>query len=467
MRSVRLSVQRLSVTAIVLLMLSTSLAISGLVWSSVLLQRTSASLVRAANDLRLARDLEQSLFAHQRLSIVADATSDETRRNEQAIIETIRAAQRNARDEVQAELLDTLATRAAAYFEQHASAMERASSVETFVVARPLFDRAIETVLALGQNSEAELQRGNASAQRLGRLFRLTAIVAAILALALVMLIALAVRRVILTPILEIREALVRFRKGDYGVQANEDIAPELAEIAGAFNDMKGELARQREERLAFLGGVAHDLRNPLAGLKAGVETLELDLEDPAIAGQTLRLLRRQLESLERMCTDLLELSRVEAGKLTLNIEAFDLRDAAVAVTDLYRPVAKSRELVLQLDREPVIVTADRLRIEQVIGNLVKNAIKYSGEHGRITIDVSRRGDEGEISVSDNGAGIAEDELQSIFQPFRQGSVTPSTGAGLGLFVVERIVALHKGSIDVVSQLGTGSTFSVRLPSPR
>jgi signal transduction histidine kinase len=461
---VRLSVKQITVAAIVLLTLSTSIAVSGLVWSSNLLQRTSAALVQAAEALRLARDIEQELFSHQRSAILAASTPDETLQNEQAIVNQLRAAQRNASNSAQAALLNTLADQISTYFDYHATYSQRGNAIEAFTAVRPAFDRAVRTVVELTRSSELELQRGNATAQRLGSLFRLTALVAAILALALMMLMSFTVRRMILAPILQIRDVLERFRSGDYGVQADENIPRELGEIAAAFNDMKAELARRRDDRVAFFGGVAHDLRNPLSALKAGVTALEMDPSNATRVQQTLRILYRQLDHLERMCGDLLELSKMEAGKLELSMESFDLRDAVVAVTDLYRPIASGRQFALEFDSEAVVVTADRIRIEQVIGNLVKNAIKYSGQDALISLEVTRRDDAAVIEISDNGVGIPHDELESIFRPFLHGSGTPSSGAGLGLSIVQRIVAAHGGTVSVVSAVGTGSTFTVRLP---
>lgn len=463
----RLSVRQTAIAAIALLTLTASVAVTGLVWSSDLLRKTSADLVRAAQDLRLARDIDQQLFSHQRLAILADATSEEILANERAVVERIGAARRQERDAVQAELLDALSAQTTSYFALHASYRQRADAVDTLAAIRPAFNEAVDTVLELARYSELELARGDATARRLGSLFRLTAVFAAILALAMVVLIVLAVRRMVLRPIQGIRETLVRFRGGDHDVQADEDAPRELAEIAGAFNDMKEELARRREERVAFLGGVAHDLRNPLSALKAAVTVLESGLRDPVTEQRTLQILGRQLDHLERMCGDLLELSRSETGNLELSVEALDLRDAARSVTDLYRPVAGAHEIALELDGDPVIVSADRLRIEQMIGNLVKNAINYSRDGTPVTVAVMRRDDDAEISVSDRGIGIPDDERENIFRPFRHGSVAPSKGAGLGLSIVQRIVAAHGGSIDVDSTLGVGSTFRVRLPSTR
>src|SRR5690606_15373190 len=139
-------------------------------------------------------------------------------------------------------------------------------------------------------------------------------------------------------------------------------------------------------------------------------------------------------------------------------------RDAARSVVELYRPTAGAREIELHFDPEPVLAKADRLRIEQVIGNLVKNAIKYSDEDAQVSIAVRRHGDAAEIAVADNGFGIPENDLESIFEPFKQGSITTQSGAGLGLSVVRRIVDAHGGSISVESRPGAGSTFRVRLP---
>jgi signal transduction histidine kinase len=226
---------------------------------------------------------------------------------------------------------------------------------------------------------------------------------------------------------------------------------------------MAHSLARQREERLAVLAGVAHDLRNPLAGLKWGIHALELE-QSEAQRGLTCTRLNRQVDLLSRMLEDLLDTTRIEAGKLQMQPEEFDVRDVAEEITRLYERTSPEHEIVLDQPDEPVIVYADPLRIEQVLGNLLSNAIKFSPGGGSIEFTITTENDEIRLCVSDSGIGIATEEMADLFTPFQRRRSDVAPGAGLGLSVVRRIVAAHRGRIEVDSELGIGSTFCVRLP---
>jgi signal transduction histidine kinase len=232
---------------------------------------------------------------------------------------------------------------------------------------------------------------------------------------------------------------------------------------------LAGAIARQRRQRIAFLGGVVHDLRNPLGAMKLGVGALR---QLPALAAeeQARRLLfrvDRQIDRLAHMLGDLLDAARIEAGELELSLQEVDVGKAAREMMELYAPTSPDHRFELERPDEPVIVRGDPLRIEQVISNLLSNAIKYSPGGGpvRIAVGADENAGEAEIAVEDRGVGIAPEEVATIFQPFRRrpgASKTP--GAGLGLSVVKRIVEAHGGRVEFESVPGEGSTFRVRLP---
>lgn len=225
-------------------------------------------------------------------------------------------------------------------------------------------------------------------------------------------------------------------------------------------------IARQREDQLAFVAGVAHELRNPLSALSTDVQALGLA---PSGQGRDRALARvgRQVDRLTRMLDDLLDAARIEAGYLELQPEELDLRREVQEVVRFYAPTAPDRDLVVEAPDEPVTVRGDPLRIGQVITNLVSNAIKFSPEGGPVEVSVGLRGDEAVLTVADTGVGIAPEELSEIFTSFRRSRPDVASGAGLGLSVVRRIVAAHGGTIEVESEPGVGSTFRVRLPDGR
>jgi signal transduction histidine kinase len=268
--------------------------------------------------------------------------------------------------------------------------------------------------------------------------------------------------------VLDLEAAMRRFAEGDKGARVAVSGPRELRDIAVRFNEMAVALERQYDNRLAFLGGVVHDLRNPLSALKLSTAVLgaERSAQAPQRSEKALGVVTRQVERLERMLEDLLDAARVEAGHLELRLSRRDLRDISRDVVDTFRESSPNHELRLALPDQPLLVSCDPLRIEQVLTNLVSNAIKYSPRGGKVEVALEQPGSEAILNVVDQGVGIPPDDQARIFEPFRRsgGSRDLVPGAGLGLFVARRIVEAHGGRIEVESQPGTGSTFRVHLP---
>jgi signal transduction histidine kinase len=227
-------------------------------------------------------------------------------------------------------------------------------------------------------------------------------------------------------------------------------------------------LDRQRADQLAFLAGVAHDIRNPLGALKLATDMIPPDrpLPPEPRMRQLVTRIGRQIGRLERMAHDFLDASRIESGHLELRAEDCDARELVRVTLDLFEPAAASHQLEMSAPDEPVRVQCDPMRIEQVLTNLVNNAIKYSPPGGSVRVAIARRPDAVVISVADDGVGMSADEIDHVFDPFRRGGGAGHgvPGAGLGLFVARRIVEAHGGEIAVDSTPGAGSTFTVRLP---
>ena len=265
-----------------------------------------------------------------------------------------------------------------------------------------------------------------------------------------------------LQPLLTVVEAIHRFAKGDTDARAAEAGPSEVRKIAVAFNDMAVSLAHQREQQLAFIGGVAHDLRGPLNALQLAVASLNQPRADPVRIRERIQ---RQIERVEHMIGDLLDRTRIESGRFELRREDCDLRDLLARVVDIQRDSAPIRVFRLRLPGEPAVVRCDALRIEQVLTNLLNNAVKYSPESSDVEIVLERDSATAVLSVADHGIGMSAADRAKLFEPFRRGkNVGNIGGTGLGLSVSRKIVHAHGGSIDVTSEPGLGSIFSVRLP---
>ncbi|HEX7842733.1 MAG TPA: HAMP domain-containing sensor histidine kinase [Kofleriaceae bacterium] len=269
-------------------------------------------------------------------------------------------------------------------------------------------------------------------------------------------------------PALKLVGAIERYARGERSARASEQGAEEFRTIARCFNDMAENLERQRADQLAFLAGVAHDIRNPLGALKMATEMFRPDepLPPEPRVRQLVARVDRQIDRLERMVYDFLDASRIESGNLELQIEDCDMRDLVRDTLDLFEPSARTHPLVVSAPDEPVRLRCDPMRMEQVLGNLVSNAIKYSPGGSPVRVTIARRPEAVLVSVADQGIGMSPDDVAQVFEPFHRAGASKQAipGVGLGLFVARRIVEAHGGEIAVESTQGAGSTFTVHLP---
>jgi two-component system sensor histidine kinase MtrB len=222
------------------------------------------------------------------------------------------------------------------------------------------------------------------------------------------------------------------------------------------------------DTELAFLAGVAHDLRQPLGPLKLASDII-IGSQEPPRPEQLHRILGivgRQIKYLDRIIGDLLDALRIEAGQLQLNTQIEDLRDVAAGVAELFQFYGAMHPIELAAPDRRLPIRCDRVRIEQILANLISNAIKYSPKGGRVRVLMSEAHPDVAIAISDDGIGISEEDLPFIFEPFRRAhdcaEIIP--GAGLGLSVTRQLVQAHGGRIEVTSAPGRGSIFSVRFP---
>jgi len=257
---------------------------------------------------------------------------------------------------------------------------------------------------------------------------------------------------------------------------------PEQRRVAVLFNDVTGriESEREREEMLErlknadrmkdqFLAMLAHELRNPLSAIGVAARIAHKVNGDEAVSSH-LGIIQRQTRHLARLVDDLLDVSRISQGKIRLRLEATELRSVVDRAVELARPAvdAKRHRLSVNLPDEAIAFQADSVRVEQVLGNLLTNAAKYTEPGGSIVLDARREDDAIVMRVADDGVGISRPMQLRIFDLFAQDdeSLAHSQGGlGIGLTLVKNLVELHGGTIAVASAgPGEGSEFTVRLP---
>lgn len=258
----------------------------------------------------------------------------------------------------------------------------------------------------------------------------------------------------------------------------------EHGNIIGAINCFQDvtehKLAQERKQRIdeldrsvrrqaEFIATVAHELRGPLAPLRGALEVMRRS--QPGTDAEPMRaMIERQVVHMTRLVDDLIDGSRVTAGKIELKLARTDLRDIVERGVELTRPAieAANQELVIDLPQTPVYMTADATRMTQVIGNLLGNATKFTPLAGRIGIKLEARDGSAMVRVSDNGCGIPPEKLTAIFEMFSQGgqAVTHGPGGlGIGLALTRQLVEMHGGNIAAESAgVGHGSVFVCRLP---
>lgn len=260
---------------------------------------------------------------------------------------------------------------------------------------------------------------------------------------------------------------------GDFS-ESEQAVLVQLAHVASVAIEnarLYGELRDQDRRKDEFLALLAHELRNPLAPLRNGLQVMQLARDaGEGLLAQTRAMMERQLSHMVRLIDDLLDVSRISRSKMELRRSRVLLADVLSSSVETARPAIEEagHELTVSLPTDAVCLNADLTRLAQVFGNLLGNSAKYTPHGGHIWLTAERQGREVVVSVRDSGIGIPADSLASIFDMFNQvdRSIERSTGGlGIGLALVKGIVDMHGGSVVAESPgLGKGSTFTVRLP---
>ena len=231
--------------------------------------------------------------------------------------------------------------------------------------------------------------------------------------------------------------------------------------------DLMKQLEERVNERDRFLAVLGHELRNPLGAI---LLASQMTGDDGKLDSDHAHLIERQSQHLSRLVNDLLDLSRVAAGKITLQREPVDLRGISAQSLRVVKPAADKQKLEIQaaIPDKPVIVDADPVRIDQIITNLLTNAIKYTPEGGHVMLTIGVDGQQAFVNVSDDGVGIAPERIGGIFELFAQAENAigrAQGGMGIGLALVRNLVDLHEGHVEAKSDgVGKGSSFEVRFP---
>jgi signal transduction histidine kinase/ActR/RegA family two-component response regulator len=345
-----------------------------------------------------------------------------------------------------------------------------------FVTERLSRGRDPGTTLMIGIDLDAQRARVRAIAIAI-------AIIVA-LGMLLSLLLSSFLQRIIATPISNLaRTAREIGDRGDYTIRAKAAADDEIGVLVNAFNLMLDEIERSQRERAAlldreqqanrlkdeFLATLSHELRTPLNAIVGWVHLLRRGQLPADEAKHALERIDRNAHAQARLVQDLLDVSRITSGKLLLDIREIDLEAVAANALDACRPAAEARQVSLVCGCQgPFLTMGDPDRLQQVLWNLIMNAVRFTPTGGTVTVSISRREDVDTIEVRDTGAGIEPQFLPFMFEPFRQADAASTRthgGLGIGLTIVRRLTEMHGGSVGVASEgVGKGATLTVKLP---
>ena len=266
-------------------------------------------------------------------------------------------------------------------------------------------------------------------------------------------------------PVTDLAAASRRIAGGDFGQRVPEG-SGELGELAASFNEMADALRSNEQRRRDLIGDVAHELRTPIASVRGYVEAIEAGVFQPG--PEAWRVLDEQTARLARLVDDLAVFWRVEAHDLRLELEILDGPTLLADACERHRAAA-GRSIALEVGAvAPVSVRADRVRVAQVLDNLVDNALRYTQPGGHVDLSLAIEGRHAVFSVSDDGPGLTPEQAARVFDRFYRADPSRSReagGSGLGLAISRSLVEAMGGTVDVASPgSGRGSTFMVRLP---
>ena len=255
-----------------------------------------------------------------------------------------------------------------------------------------------------------------------------------------------------------------KLAKGDFSERIPITANDEIGQLSQSFNEMADELENSEQIKNDFISSVSHELRTPLTAIKGWSETLSEGYDEETFS-KGMKVITGETARLEQMVEELLDFSRIQSGRLTLQMDTIDIVAELEDALLIYIDKAKKEEKTISYN-EPQFMCAvygDKSRLRQVFINIIDNAVKYTEPNGRIEVIVTKNEDLVVISISDTGCGIAPEDLPKVKQKFYKANRT-KRGSGIGLAVADEIVQMHGGHLKVESELGKGTIVTVMIP---
>lgn len=303
------------------------------------------------------------------------------------------------------------------------------------------------------------------------REFRTHLVIYGVAIVSVVMLVGLIVVRRALRPVKEISETAEDISQGDLSRRIDvADGCSELASLGGVLNGCFSRLEENFVQQQRFTADASHELRTPVSVLLTTSQRMLAHERNSEEYREAFQVCERSAMRMKRLVDELTELARFDSGEVQLALEDEDLAILADCIATDLKPIAAERDITIELDLQPAPCRIDSIRIEQVVANLVMNAIRHNPESIEITLRTWSEGGESFLEVRDKGKGIAEEDQRHLFDRFYQvghALSRSSGGSGLGLAICKAIAERHDGRIDLTSKVGQGSAFRLTLPVGR
>jgi signal transduction histidine kinase len=268
-------------------------------------------------------------------------------------------------------------------------------------------------------------------------------------------------------PIKEMEQLARKIANGEASQELNIHTGDEVEQLAISFNNMKRQVETTEHMRREFIANVSHELRTPLTSINGFIQGMLDGLVQPTHYPHYLKIIQEETQRLIRLTGDILELAKIQSGNIQLDKHHFPVRDLLDKVMEAFALPLDNKKLAITIDCEPELsVWADPDRLQQILHNIISNAIRYTGDGQSISIQVAEQDDASVFTIKDTGAGIKQEDLPYVFERFyrddksRHGQI----GTGLGLSIVKNLVEMQGGAIRVESQVGQGSSFIFMLP---
>lgn len=286
-----------------------------------------------------------------------------------------------------------------------------------------------------------------------------------IIALALVAVSGLFFVRSIVRPVGRINETAKLIAKGDFNARVeNSNSNDEISELCDTVNYMSEEIARSDKVKNDFISTVSHELRTPLTAIKGWAETIR-DFDDAEMTAKGIDVIISETDRLYNIVEDLLDFSKMQSGRLTMRCEPVDIVHELDSAVEVFRDRAKREGITLVYSIPDITapMSADRNLIKQVFANILDNAFKYTQSGGRVAIFSEKCDGDLIVSIADTGCGISKEDLPHITEKFYKANMSVR-GSGIGLAVVDEIIKLHNGKLDIASTQGKGTVVTIFLP---